>query len=94
MLLENSPETKSLLLELGRRYGLVTPVTSMIVLDSLNQYLKYEVEPPKSLPFWEKYIQKIEKIKANKENLLDSQMAFVDSLWKRRINWWQTGTKR
>jgi hypothetical protein len=31
--------------------SLVTPQTSMLVLDSLDQYLKYEVEPPNSLPY-------------------------------------------
>lgn len=68
----------------------MTPSTSMIVLDSLTQYLKYEVTPPKSLKFYDKYLAKIAKRQQLKHNLLDSQMYFVMSLWKRRIDWWQT----
>jgi hypothetical protein len=38
-----TPATKKLMLELGRQFGLVTQCTSFIVLDSLEQYLKYEL---------------------------------------------------
>ena len=33
---------------LGMEYGIVTPGTSLLVLDSLEQYLKYGVRPPAS----------------------------------------------
>ena len=48
-----SPEVKQQLLELGKQNSLVTPATSMLVLDSLGQYLLYKVEPPTSMPFHE-----------------------------------------
>lgn len=34
--------------KLGMEYGIVTPGTSLLVLDSLDQYLKYGVRPPSS----------------------------------------------
>ena len=34
----------------GKEYGFVTPGTSLIVLESLQQYVQHEVAPPKSLP--------------------------------------------
>ena len=39
---DNSEE----LLAIGREYGLASPKTSLIVLDTLAQYLKYDIEPP------------------------------------------------
>ena len=41
---------KAELLDLSTKYGLVTPQTSMLVLESLLQYVKYEIAPPKMLP--------------------------------------------
>lgn len=41
----------------------------MLVLDSLEQYLKYEVEPPKTLPFHAEYM-KIIQIKKSKLGLI------------------------
>ncbi|MBR0458294.1 MAG: LysM peptidoglycan-binding domain-containing protein [Victivallales bacterium] len=34
----------------GKLYGLVTPGTSLLVLDNLSQYLRYNIRPPESLP--------------------------------------------
>ncbi len=34
----------------GKLYGLVTPNTSLMVLDSLEQYVRYGIRPPESLP--------------------------------------------
>ncbi len=36
------------LLAIGREYGLASPKTSLIVLDTIAQYLKYGIEPPQS----------------------------------------------
>ena len=36
------------LLALGREYGLASPKTSLIVLDTLEQYIKYDIEPPEN----------------------------------------------
>lgn len=36
--------------KLGMEYGIVTPGTSLLVLDTLDQYLKYGVRPPASAP--------------------------------------------
>ena len=38
------------LLAAGREFQLVTPNTSLLVLDSLQQYLQYRIRPPESLP--------------------------------------------
>ncbi len=51
LLLEpESPARGVLLRQLGEEYGIVTPGTSLLVLESLEQYLTHEVRPPASCP--------------------------------------------
>jgi tetratricopeptide (TPR) repeat protein len=38
------------IVRLGKRYGVVTPHTSLIVLESLEQYQQYCIRPPATLP--------------------------------------------
>ncbi len=45
----------------GKAYSLVTPGTSLIVLENLNQYVEHKIKPPKSLP---KMRQEYERIVA------------------------------
>ena len=48
----NPKTTPSEFLTLGQTYGLVTPGTSMLVLESLSQHLEYSIRPPETLPEW------------------------------------------
>ncbi len=38
------------LFELGKRFGMASPATSLIALESLDQWLEHEIEPPATLP--------------------------------------------
>jgi len=62
----------------------------MLVLDSLEQYLKYEVEPPITLPYHGEYIRIMSQARESKVNKIDLKMKFVKSLWDRSIEWWGT----
>jgi Ca-activated chloride channel homolog len=83
---EHSP----LVLALGRTYGLVTPGTSLLVLESLDQYLEYNIEPPSTLPalvseFRARGAQQAAEEKERKAKQID----YVLDLWKKRIDWWE-----
>jgi len=39
---------------LGKQFGVVTPYTSLIVLESLNQHVQYHIRPPDMLPEMQK----------------------------------------
>jgi len=43
------PGNDDKVLEIGKLYSIVTPNTSLIVLEKLEQYLQYEIEPPANL---------------------------------------------
>ncbi|MDH5178644.1 MAG: VIT domain-containing protein [Gammaproteobacteria bacterium] len=79
------------LVQLGRSYGLVTPGTSLLVLESLSQYLEYRVEPPSSLPGmqadYHRNLNDREKEKADTEK---HHLQRVIQLWEERIRWWET----
>ncbi len=83
-------ESSKKLLELGRAFGLVTPGTSLLVLESIDQYLEYDIEPPASLPAMvEDYRARKELAAREGEEKREKQLEYVLGLWQRRIAWWE-----
>lgn len=78
-------------LELSRRYGLVTEGASLLVLESLEQYLKYEVCPPKSdAEMRQTYLRRLQDQETQKRDTRRSRLEHVCGLWAMRVHWWQT----
>lgn len=74
---------------LCRQFGVVSSGTSLLVLESLDQYLEYDIEPPESLPELRKAFTKnqgIRKAKEKKEKA--DQVEHVVKLWQQRVKWW------
>jgi len=87
--LNETPQSEQLLL-LARRFGLVSPGTSLLVLEDVEQYIAYGVEPPASLPEMRKqYWQSTAHNKKNKEKQQRKHLEHVVSLWEKRIEWWE-----
>jgi len=77
------------LVETGRHYGLVTPGTSLIVLDNVDQYVEHRIVPPESRPEWrEEYYERIEQLDSNKKKEEQDHIEYILRLWKERIEWW------
>lgn len=82
-------KNRDALIRIGRRFGLVTPGTSLLVLERLEQYVEHEVPPPKSLPDMRKaYFVIIEKRAKDAEELLHSKKEEVLAQWAERVEWW------
>ena len=90
--LQSAPERNSdEILETGKRYGLVTPETSLIVLDSLEQYVEHEIMPPASLhDLREQYGEIMEQRKRELAGEETSKLERIAALWKQRVEWWNT----
>lgn len=76
--------------ELGRRFGLVTPVTSLIVLETVQQYLEHQIEPPATWP--EMRAQYLAGLDARKGRERQQRTAKIDRVlawWKERVSWWE-----
>ncbi|MCX6556764.1 MAG: VIT domain-containing protein [Candidatus Aminicenantes bacterium] len=79
------------LIETGKAYGLVTPGTSLIVLDNLEQYVEHRIMPPKSLPDMRRqYLVRIEQIDSGRKRLEEDRFEKILSLWSNRSDWWKT----
>ena len=79
---------------LGKQFGMVTPYTSLLVLDTLEQYVRYEIAPPKSLPTMrEEYMRRIDTIEHQKQKQKADKLAEVVRMWQERVKWWDTEFK-
>jgi Ca-activated chloride channel homolog len=80
---------KEKILELGKTHGLVTPHTSLIVLESLRQYIEFRIAPPRSSPEMRgKYMKKIDTVEAQTKKGEQDKLAIIRKLWKKRVAWW------
>ena len=81
------------LLALGRRYGLTSPATSLIVFETLDQWLKYDVEPPESAAdLHAKWAARrpSASARAQEEELrAKDHLARLEREWKERVAWWE-----
>lgn len=75
---------------MGKRYGLVTPFTSLIVLETFDQYLEHEIIPPKTLPdFHKRYFEIVEQRSAEAERMQSEKISRVLGMWQNRVSWWE-----
>ena len=82
------------LLQLGRRFGLVTANTSLLVLETLQQHLEHEVEPAFSrASLREQYLAQITERDQLKSAETRSHLEEVVRLWEARVQWWSTEFK-
>ena len=84
---ENADE----LLQLGRRFGVVSPVTSLLVLETLDQWLRYEIEPPLT---WESMHRDWERSReglmwlSSEQELADYHLMGLKRDWADLKEWW------
>lgn len=77
-------------LALGRRYGVASDVTSLIVLETLEQYLTHKIEPPAALGFHDEWVRR----RAAEDDAIAAKKAQAEhekdllALWEERVKWW------
>jgi tetratricopeptide (TPR) repeat protein len=78
------------LLRLGRRFGIVTPGASLLVLETLEQHLEYQVEPPASrAALRQAYLERVRVRETDEKARRAAQLERVVEMWRRRVEWWQ-----
>ncbi len=84
-LLEDKVKNEGELTRFAKAHSIVTPYTSLLVLETLDQYVRYRVKPPaKWIDEWEKRIES-EKQAAAKSR--DERIEQVRAKWKARVEW-------
>jgi tetratricopeptide (TPR) repeat protein len=78
------------LLDLGRRFGLVSPASSLLVLESLDQYLRHDVEPPAMLAAMRRQWREA-RARAGKDqrDTQGAKLEAVVAMWQARVAWWE-----
>ncbi len=76
---------------LGKKYGIVTQNTSLIVLEALNDYIQYEIIPPAELrdEFDRIMKQRVTDAKAQKQ----SNWKNVETYYNQLLAWWKSDVK-
>ena len=93
-LLIDKEENKEEIETLGKKHKLVTPYTSLIVLEDVDQYIEHNVRPPKSMPEWVKiYDLEIAKMATNEVENTNRQIKNISDIWKQRVKHFNTEFK-
>ena len=76
------------IIRLGKQFGLVTPTTSLIVLDNIQDYVQYEIEPPASLQ--KEYQHLLAQKQQQKKIDEQSHLQNVYQQFTEKEKWWNT----
>jgi Ca-activated chloride channel homolog len=70
---------------------MVTPATSLMVLETISQYVEHRIRPPESLTeFQKEYDETIAAMKHEEQQKEFEKIDQVKAMWKARIEWWNT----
>jgi len=72
----------------GRQYGIVTEGNSLIVLETVADYVRYQITPPKELQ--REYERLVNKEKQDKEKEKKEHLDYVVKLSEAQSKWWNT----
>jgi len=78
------------IVKISKKFGIITPHTSLLVLQTLDQYITYQVEPPQQFPEMRNdYFLVINERKKQLQDHKDNKIFNVCSMWGRRLDWWR-----
>ena len=82
---------KDALAAVGKEFNLVTPNTSLLVLETVDQYLQYGIVPPQTYKgVYDQFLVRIEQRKAQVAQTREERVQQVLAMWKGRVQWWET----
>jgi Ca-activated chloride channel homolog len=102
-LLDEQRPKQQAIAALGKQFGIVTPYTSLMVLETVEQYLTYGIEPPDSSPGLRREYLRLagngaaprQAAQRSEDSKMDkAKMDEVVRLWLQRLKWWSGDTRR
>ena len=89
-LLVRPKRNKKAIIALGTAFSIVTPGTSLIVLERLEQYVEHRIRPPKVLgKMVAAYDSRIAALGDQAKRVEKDRLEAVLALWKARVAWWK-----
>ncbi len=90
-LMAQKDKNRSEIVALSKKHSIVNEFTSLLVLETIDQYLEHRVVPPASKPEWRKqYFDVLEKEDAAMAKTRDDKLVTVIAMWEERLRWWET----
>ncbi|MGY3266983.1 VIT domain-containing protein [Lysobacter sp. HA35] len=87
--LMDAPErNRAAIARMGSDFSIVTPGSSLIVLENVDDYVRYSIAPPDELR--DEYARRAAAVAAERDEARSKQLDAVRSQWKERIEWWST----
>ncbi|MFH1708857.1 MAG: VIT domain-containing protein [Planctomycetota bacterium] len=85
---------EAVIIATGKAYGIVTPGTSLLVLETVEQYVTHAIRPPAALAAMAAEYDQImaEKAKAAKVDEA-AKIDRIAKMWQERVTWWETDFK-
>ncbi len=90
-LMMESSKNESKITEHAKEYKLISPFTSLIVLDRLEDYLEHDIVPPREMQY--EYYNKKKKITKAENKSKKDKIKKVKRDFEERIAWWNTQFK-
>ena len=82
------------IVDLGMQFGMVTPYTSLIVLDSVEQYVEFRIPPPQSSPdMRDRYMKRMDAIGQQEQSDQANRLAEVIRTWQSHVREWEREVK-
>lgn len=78
---------KKAIVRLGQELGIVSRETSLIVLETPEDYARYEVKPPASLRAQVEALRLKKATSGGEQYINEEQLA---ALWQQKVKWWET----
>src|SRR5205807_5732812 len=74
----------------GKAFNLVTPNTSLLVLETAEQYIQHGIVPPPSRKeIYERFVQGIEQRRVKEQQTREERLNAVLAMWDARVKWWE-----
>ncbi len=81
-------KNKAAVIKHSTTYNVVSPFTSLLVLDDINDYVRYEVEPPAELKA--QYAVKRDSMRTSVQKEKTDRIDAVYAIYKKKKDWWET----
>ena len=80
--------------KLGQKYNIVTRNTTLLVLETLQDYIRYEITPPANSKIYDRYMEQTKRqrdqTKNNEDRIKSQKIEKLLPLLNSRKDWWKT----
>jgi len=84
----NEDKNKNEITKTGKAFGIVTRNTSLIVLETLQDYLRYSILPPKEMQA--EYFSQLQTTDVNSKEKVKQHIESVVAMSEEQTKWWNT----